>query len=218
MRAINLRSALVGAALLVTLAGCGTGPEPSESAQATSDGSSSGAEPDADGEERITAGGVAAVLLEHLGPDSVRRFVTYEQEPGSVSVMVRLRDATPHNFGVQVYSPKQAEALGPAGTCPREHGPKSRFRCRTLANGTTITTIEDDAGFSDDNADGVVISGTAVTPREGGVLAMYESYDDSPAVSVADLEELLTDPRLTWHTDAAVNLAGEEIDVRKIGG
>lgn len=212
----------MGGALLLALAGCAQAePEPTESAPADNPGhgSPTAAEPSGDGQQRITPGGVAAIVLEHLGSDTVRRFVTYEQEPGSVSVMVRLRDATPHNFGVQVYSPNQAEMFGPAGRCPRNDRPKGgEFRCRTLADGTTITTIEDDAGFSDDNADGVVISGSAVTPDDGGALALYESYDDTPAISAADLEDLLTDPRLTWLTEPAVNRAGERIEVKEIGG
>jgi hypothetical protein len=63
-----------------------------------------------------------------------------------------------------------------------------------------------------------VISGSADTPENGGALALYESYDDSPAISVADLEDLLTDPRLTWFTEPAVNRAGSEIDLKEIAG
>lgn len=219
MRAIDVRSSLVSAALVLALAGCGQA-EPAESAQGDNPGhgSSSGTPTTGDQLQRITPGAIAAIVLEHLGSDTVRQFVTYEQEPGSVSIMVRLRDATPHNFAVQVYSPDQAEMFGAAGRCPREHGPEGKFRCRTLANDTTITTIEDDTGFSDDNADGMVISSSAITPDDGGVLALYESYDDTPAVSVDDLEDLLTDPRLSWLTDPAVNRAGEEVAVKELAG
>jgi hypothetical protein len=78
--------------------------------------------------------------------------------------------------------------------------------------------MEEAQGFSDDNADGMVISGTAITPEDGGALAMYESYDDSPAVSVADIQDLLSDPRLTWLTDPGVNEAGADIDVKEVTG
>jgi hypothetical protein len=221
MRMIRLQEALGGTALVLALSGCGsTGSTTGGPAQDTdpSDGSSSIESSPGDRQERITPGGIAAVVLQHLGSDTVRRFVVYEPEPGSVSVMVRLRDATPHNFGVQVYSPRQAGMFGEAGTCPGARGREGEFRCRTLGNGTTVTTWEDAHGFSDDNADGMVISGSAVTPENGGALALYESYDDSPAISVADLEDLLTDPRLTWFTEPAVNRAGSEIDLKEIAG
>lgn len=221
MRAIYIRSAFVGTTLVLALTGCG--PAESDTAEPAQggnpgDGSSSSEEPSVDREEQITPGGIAAIVLQHLGSDAVRQFVTYEPEPGSVSVMVQLRDATPHNFGVQVYSPEQAELFSAAGQCPREPKRKGESQCRTLDNGTTVTTREDAQGFSDDNVDGMVISGTAITPEDGGALAMYESYDDSPAVSVADLEDLLTDPRLTWLTDPVVNKAGEDIDVKESTG
>ncbi len=219
MRGIYIRSAFVGTTLALALTGCG--PAESDTAEPAqggnlADGSSSSEEPSVDREEQITPGGIAAIVLQHLGSDAVRKFVTYEPEPGSVSVTVQLRDATPHNFGVQVYSPERAELFSAAGQCPREPKRRGESQCRTLDNGTTVTTREDAQGFSDDNVDGMVISGTAITPEDGGALAMYESYDDSPAVSVADLEDLLTDPRLTWLTDPAVNEAGEGIRVQTL--
>jgi len=220
MRANYTRSAFVGATLVLALTGCG--PAESNSAEPAlagnlGDGSSSGEEPSVDKQEQITPGGIAAIVLQHLGSDAVRKFVTYEPEPGSVSVLVQLRDGTPHNFAVQVYSPKQAELFSEARQCPREPKHKGEL-CRTLENGTTVTTRQDAGGFSDDNVDGMVISATAITPEDGGTLAMYESYDDSAAVSMTDLEDLLTDPRLTWLTEPVVNRAGEGIDVKESTG
>lgn len=217
MRAIYIRSAFAGTTLVLALTGCGSARSgTAEPAQAgnSGDDSSSSEEPVVDGKEQITPGGIAAIVLEHLGSDAVREFVTYEQEAGSVSVTIRLRDATAHMFGLQIYSPEQSEMFGPAGQCPQKPRRGGESQCRVLENGTTVTTRLDAQGFSDDNVDGMVISGTAITPEDGGALAMYESYDDSPAVSVADLEDLLTDPRLTWLTEPAVNEAGEEIDVK----
>jgi hypothetical protein len=221
MRAIDIRTPIVGATLVLALTGCGatesetTGPAHRDNPGASSPNSAGSSD---DKQERITPGGVAAVVLQHLGSDTVRQFLTYEQEPGSVSVMVRLRDATPHNFAVQVYSPEQGKTFGAAGTCPGERASEGEFRCRTLSDGTTVTMLEDAHGFSDDNADGMVMSGSAITPEDGGALALYESYDDSPAITMADLEDLLTDPRLSWLTDPAVNQAGAKIDLKEITG
>ncbi len=220
MRRIHIRSAIAGTTLALTLTGCGL-TESGTTEPARSDDSSDGSPISAGSgaaKQRITPGGVAVIVLEHLGSEAVRQFVTYEPEPGSVSVMVRLRDATPHNFAVQVHSPEQAEMFGEGATCEDDRRSRGESRCRTLANGTTVTTMVAAHGFSDDNADGMVISGNTTTPEDGGALAMYESYDDSPAISVADLEDLLTDPRLTWRTDPAVNEAGEEISVKDITG
>lgn len=214
MDVVHTRNALVGSALVLALTGCGstesdtTEPAPGDGSR---DSSSSSGQPSVTGEEQITPGGIAAIVLDQLGPDTVREFTTFEPEPGSVSVMVRLSDATPHNFGVTVFSPEQAAVFGESGECPSE--PERGSQCRTLDNGTTVTIEEVAEGFSDDNEDGMVVGGRAVTPEDGGALAMYESYDDSPAVSAKDLEDLLTDPRLTWLIDPAVNKAGEDIDV-----
>ena len=216
-----MRGVLVGTTFVLALTGCGsTESQTTEPATGDDLGASSPSTPAPRGarEERITSGGIAAIVLDHLGPDVVRRFATSEPEPGSVSVMIRLRDATPHNFAIQVYSPRQARMFGEAGRCPGERRTEGDFRCRTLGNGTTVITWEDPHGFSDDNADGMVISGSAITKKDGGVLALYESYDDSPAISVADLEDLLTDPQLSWLTDPPVNQAGADIAVTDLSG
>ena len=223
MRAHCIRTAFVVTTLVLALTGCGRAElgiaEPARTPGGNSGGDSRSIEgPSVDGEEQITPAGIASIVLEHLGSDAVREFVTYDQEPGSVSVTVRLRDATPHNFGVQVYSPEQAGSFSPDGQCPRGPMRRARSQCRVLDNGTTLTTRVDAQGFSDDNVDGMVISGTAITPKDGGALVMYESYDDSPVLSVAELEDLLTDARLTWLTDPVVNEAGEEIDVKESTG
>jgi hypothetical protein len=223
MKAIHISSVLVGATLVMALTACGPGgsdtAKPTEGGDA-GESTSAGRSPRGDTKEKITPGGLAIIARDHLGRSAIRRFVTYEPEPGTVSVMITLRDEGPHNFAVQVYPPKLANQFGKAGKCPPK--PRSQratqMRCRTLDNGTTITMIEDSAGFSDDNAKGMVLSGTAITPGDGAAIAMLEIYDKTPAVSAADIEDLLSDPRLTWLTDVAVNRAGEDVAVKRITG
>jgi len=172
-------------------------------------------------EELITPGGVALIVLDHLGPDTVRQVVTFtENEEGEgVGVMVRLRDRTPHNFSVSVYPPEQAQEFGPAGECPPSPERKGEAsQCRVLDDGTTVMTSEIAEGFSDDNADGSLLWGSVITPDAGAAMAMYESYDDSPAITVAELEDMLSDPRLTWLTDPEVNESGETVDLKVITG
>jgi hypothetical protein len=223
MRAIHIPSVFVGATLALALTACGTGG--SDTAKPTEEGNagestSVGENPSGDKKQRITPGGIAMIVRDHLGRNAVRQFATYEPEPGSVSVMINLRDDSPHNFAVQVYPPKYAAEFGEAGKCPpkRKGQGGSQMRCRTLGNGTTVMMIEDSAGFSDDNTKGMVLSGTAVTAGDGAAMAMYESYDKSPAVSAADIEDVLSDPRLTWLTEVAVNKAGEDVTVKKLTG
>jgi hypothetical protein len=216
----TIPAVLAGTTLALALTGCGsTGPETAEPTEGDNAGgsASSGEAPGGDEDEQITPGGIAVVALDHLGRDTVRQFVTYGQEPGSVSVMIQLRDRTPHNFSVDVFSPDNKE-FGEAGRCPPKRQLGRDSQCRTLDNGTIVMTSEVPQGFSDDNTDGMVIFGTAVTPKDGGTMAMYESYDDSPAFSTATLEDLLTDPRLTWLTDPAVNKAGEDVSVKESMG
>lgn len=215
---IDRNTGALSAVLALTLTACGSS-SPATTAQDQKDTATVSASATAPGEsEQITAEGIAMIVTEHLGSDAVRRFSTFTPEPGSVSVMVELRDRTPHNFAVQVYSPEQAGEFGKAGTCPpeRQQGPDSR--CRLLDNGTVVMTDRMPYGFSDDNADGTVVSGTSVTQDNGAGMAMYESYDDSPAVTPADMEAVLGDPRLVWLTDAAVNEAGADLPIRKRAG
>ena len=225
MRTSTLLGGLVGAVLTVTLTACGTATTGSA---APADGSradpSAAAGPGASGDkdQQITPGGIAVVVREHLGRDAVQQFVTFEQEPGSVAVMIRLRRATAaENFAVSVYSPDDTgEAFGEAGTCPsmRHQRAFGDSRCRTLDSGRTVMTSENSEGFSDDNAHGMVVFGTAVTPDSGTAMAMYESYDDSPVIRAADLDRLLADPRLSWLTDPALNEAGKDVTLRVLRG
>jgi hypothetical protein len=223
MRAIHIRSVFVGTTLALALTACGTGG--SETAKPTEEGNageshSARESPSGNKKEKITPGGIAMIVRDHLGRSAVRRFATYEPEPGSVSVMIVLRDDGPHNFAVQVYPPKYAAEFGKAGMCPPKRGGQrgTQMRCRTHDNGTTVMMIEDSAGFSDDNAKGMVISGTAITAADGAAMAMYEGYDKSPGVRAADIEDVVSDPRLTWLTEVAVNRAGEDVAVKKLTG
>src|SRR3712207_367297 len=115
MRATQISCACAATILTVLMTACGSeantarqSPSPDET---TTPGSA---------KELITPGGVALIVLDHLGPDTVRQVVTFkENEEGEgVGVMVRLRDRTPHNFAVSVYPPEQAQEFGPAGKCP----------------------------------------------------------------------------------------------------
>lgn len=219
MRAIKFRYLCVGAALLLTLAGCGSGV----STELAREGSIGVGASNVDGprnmeREPITPGGVASIVLEHLGSDAVRGFVDPGSESGSVSIMVQLQGQDRHHFAVRVFSPGHTGSFD-TGKCPSkpDRDGEGDSTCVGLMNGTTVTTKVSDGGFSDDNVDGMVISGTAMTPDVGAALAMYESYDDSAAVSAADLEDLLADPRLTWLTDPGVNEAGAAVDVKESG-
>jgi hypothetical protein len=223
MRAVHISSVLVGTTLAMALTACGPGgsdtAKPTEGGDA-GESTSASRSPRGDKKEKITPGGIAMIVRDHVGRSAIEQFATYEPEPGTVSVMITLRDDGPHNFAVQVHSPKYAAQLGKAGQCPpKPKGQRAtQMRCRTLESGTTIMMIEDSAGFSDDNAKGMVLSGTAITAGDGAALAMYEIYDKSPAVSSADIEDLLSDPRLTWLTEVAVNEAGEDVAVKRING
>lgn len=224
MRALRIRGAFAGTTLALALTACGaTGPDtaqPPEHGHADVSPSPGGSRGGGN-EGKITPGGIAVIVLEHLGENAVRQFVSYEQEPGSVSVMIRLRKSTrAENFVVQVYSPKEARQVGQAGKCPpkRQGSRWGDAQCRVMDNGTTVMTTEVPEGFSDDNVDGMVVFGTAISPENGAAMAMYESYDDSPAVSAEELEDMLTDPRLAWLTDPAVNEAGEDVNVKELTG
>lgn len=222
MRTKHVPGAVSGVALVLALTvACGsTAPDTAEPTKQDGASASSPASerPSNEKDERITPGGIAAIVLDHLGGDAVRQFVTYEPEPGSVSVMIRMQEGTPHNFAVQVYAPQHARQFGKAGMCPPKHQLGNDSQCRTLDNGTTVMTSETSEGFSDDNADGMVITGTAISQKDGAGMAMYESYDDAPAVSVKDIEEILIDPRLTWLTEPAVNTAGEGVELKELTG
>lgn len=215
MKVNQFWSSLVAMTLVLPVTACG-----SEETSTSSRGRRSG-EISSGQQEQITPGGIAAIVLDHLGRDTVRRVVTFtgEDEEGSVAVMVRLRDRTPHTFGVSVYPPEAAEELAVPGGCPPE---RDRWggvsQCRVLENGTTVTTRRGRHGFSDDNRNGSFILSSVVTREDGAAIAMYESYDDTPRLSAAQLEDVVTDPRLTWLTDPALNKAGEAVELHELPG
>lgn len=221
MKVNQISGALVAALLAVLVTACGSN-ETTTAAPSPSPGEpADGGQADGGQEEEITPGGIAVIVLDHLGRDRVRQVVTFrgEDEEGSVGVMLRLRDRTPHNFGVSVYPPEQAEELGAPEGCPpkRDRGGESS-RCRVRADGTIVMTSQIAEGFSDDNRKGSVIMSSVITREDGAAMAMYESYDRSPTISAAELEDMLTDPRLTWLTDPALNKAGEAVDLKEVSG
>lgn len=216
MNVNQISGAFVATILALLVTACGSEDTNTAGQSPSSGGTASGSQ-----EEEITPGGIAVIVLDHLGRDTVRQVITFmgEDEEGSVGVMIRLRDSTPHNFGVSVYPPEQAEELGAPGKCPPEPDRKGELlRCRVLDNGTTVRTSQIAEGFSDDNLSGSLVMSSVVTPEDGAAIAIYESYDDSPTISVAQLEAMLTDPRLTWLTNPALRKAGEAVDLKEVTG
>ena len=215
-------------AALVTVAGCGSsstdGARPADAASTRSSPTTvaSPSEVPTGRKERVTPGGVAAVVSEHLGERNIATFGRYGGEPGTVDVMVRLREGgRADNFAVTVYAPGHGDGeLAELTKCPREkfrpHRYQKQFTCHQLPTGTTVTVYLAPGGFSDDNAHGHVIAGMAGAKDGSTVLAMYESYDRSAPVTVADIDKLLSDPRLTWMTDPAVNAAGRNIKISSL--
>ena len=198
-----------------------TAAEPTSSASAEA----THAPPAAGAKEQVTTAGIAAVVAEHLGADNIAAFGYYGDDPGIVDLMVRMRDGNrADNFAVTVYSPKRGGGEFTEMTkCPRgkqAEGDKymKKFTCHQLPNGTTVTAYLVASGFSDDNTSGQVISGMAGAQDGSVAMAMYESYDRTPPITVTDLDELLSDPRLTWMTDPAINTAGKELKIQKLRG
>ena len=173
--------------------------------------------------EVIRPAGIAALVEEHLGALDVRSYGTYGDESGAVDLAVGLGAPDRRDmFVVSVHSPGQAEgAFGAPRRCARDKKSTNdvrRLTCHRLTDGTTVTAYLSQGGFSDDNADGIVVAGTSHAPDGSVALAMYESYDALPAVSAADLDRLLSDRRLRWRTESAVNKAGRDLDVRRLTG
>src|ERR671920_1497383 len=79
-----------------------------------------GPRPPAQGhKEPITSAGIAAVVEDHLGADNIKLFGSYGDEPGSVDLIVGLRNAGRRDmFLVSAYSPGQgAGEFGNLGKC-----------------------------------------------------------------------------------------------------
>jgi hypothetical protein len=206
------------AAITVATSSCGPAVD---SATTATDGSSPSVVASTGVPERITPAGVAAVVSDHLGREAVRRFVVYDPEAGSVGVLVDLRDGErADNFVVSVWSPDrrlgelQDTSCRSDGEGPLADGSRT---CRRLDDGTTVEVRESEA-FSDDNASGFTVRGTALSPDGGASLAMYESYDDSAPLSLDTLSAMLSDPRLRWLTDPSVNEAGASIELTHLDG
>jgi hypothetical protein len=218
-------AALVLAAVLAAT-GCGNTARGGKDGEDTTS-SSADASPSSAAREKITQGGLAALVADHLGKDAIASFGSYGPEPGEVYVMVRLRGGGRADmFSVSVMSPKQGgrELAGAMGKCPttqqrkRMGGDMKEFTCHRLQNGTTVTAYLVQSGFSDDNARGLVVTGVSVAPDKSTTMAMYESYDKSAELTVSEVDKLLSDPRTAWMTDPATNKAGTSIKIEKLRG
>ena len=200
--------------LVALLAGCGDEAPDSTTSDATSSGGAGM------NTERITTGGVALLVQEHFGREAVREFREAGSEPGAVGVMVQLTEGLrDDNFGVQAYSPKGSDLPG-RQTCAeaeRQRGQEPDFSCVELEDGRTVYAYLSPEGFSDDNTDGMTLLAVS-TSDAGAVIAMYESYDRTPPLDTEDLVDLLSEPRLGWMTDPAVNRAGADIEVLGLRG
>ena len=235
-----LRALGVALATVLAVAGCGTqasdrsGPAGRTSAPSSastpasppsSTSSASVSQAPSAAKEQVTAAGIAALVTDHLGAGKVASFGSYGDEPGSVGVMIRLRGGgRADNFMVAVYSPKRgAGEFRGLTKCPRgKHARRDRFTkkftCHRLTNGTTVTAYLTAYGFSDDNSRGHVVTGTAGATDGSVTMAMYESYDRAAPITVSEVDKLLSDPRLTWMTDPAVNAAGKGLHVNRLRG
>ena len=222
---VNRTAALVLAAALAA-SGCGNAAEGGKGGEDAT-GSSADASPSSAAREKITQGGLAALVADHLGKDAIVSFGSYGPEPGEVYVMVRLRGGGRADmFSVSVMSPKQGgrELANDMGKCPttqqrkRMVGDMKEFTCHRLPNGTTVTAYLVNSGFSDDNARGLVVTGVGVAPDKSTTMAMYESYDKTGQLTVTEVNELLSDPRMAWMTDPATNKAGNSIKIEKLRG
>ena len=136
--------------------------------------------------------------------------------------MVRLRGSSRADmFAVTAYSPKRGGEFARMAKCPtrkqleRDRDTKE-FTCHELPNGTTVTAYLVPYGFSDDNRNGHVVTGLAAGPDKSVAMVMYESYDKDAPITVSDVDQLLSDPRLTWMTDPAVNAAGNGLKIKKL--
>ena len=225
MGPVRLTAAALGLVGVLAASGCGDAPEGGKGGEEAPT-SSADRSPTSAARERITQGGLAALVAEHLGKDAIATFGSYGREPGEVYVMVRLRDSGRADmFSVSVMSPEQGgpELAGAMGKCPTTRQRKrmrdmKEFTCHRLQDGTTVTAYLVPSGFSDDNPRGLVVTGVAVAPDKSTTLAMYESYDKTAPISVTDVDKLLSDPRTTWMTDPATNQAGEGIEIEKLRG
>lgn len=207
--------------LVLALAGC---------ARAADRAAETGAPPpsptDRQPTEQITPGAVAVLVREHLGAGAIRGFGSHGPERDAVSVMVRIEGAPRRDmFGITVYGPDHPEARvpggGPGGGCrAMEQGGRegTATQCVELAGDGIATVSTLPSGFSDDNARGSVLMGSAYSPGRGVAFAMYESYSTRMPVDADAVLRLMSDPRLAWETDPGLNDAGEEVAVDRLEG
>ena len=137
--------------------------------------------------------------------------------------MVELRGGGRDMVAVTVYAPRYSRGqYAELAACPggRRAG-RSEARevtCEELEDGTSVMVQLVPSGFSDDNEDGVVVSGASGRPDRGAALVMYESYDPTPAVSPDEVAALLGDPRMAWRADPALERAGRALAVGRLRG
>lgn len=218
---LRRRLSVTAVVLATSVATAGCGSEASDTAEPAA---STKVSPTSEAKEQVNAAGLAALIVEHLGSNNVAGFGHYGGAPGQVDVVVQLRGRNRADmFVVTVYSPERGQEYAEMATCPtrtqRERDQDTKeFRCHKLSNDTTVTAYLVPYGLSDDNKNGHVVSGLASSPDNSAAMVMYESYDKAAPITVSDIDKLLSDPRLTWMTDPAVNAAGSGLTVERLGG
>jgi hypothetical protein len=166
--------------------------------------------------ERITGPGVAAVVDDHLG-DRVTGYGKFTSTANKASVVATIHDggATQAGLmGITVTGPGSPEGLGRQDCKARERRSAAdggTVDCEVLPDGTLVSTSMVPEGFSDTNANGVTLTGLLVSPDGVKVTLLFESWDPTPSISQEELRSLISDPRLTWRTDPAVNDAGRSL-------
>lgn len=215
----NTLPQLTSLVLILAVSACGSGTAVTAGQRTTTDSPTSptSGQPT----EPMTPGGIAVLVEQHLGGDRVRRYTTYDSDEGSVNVAVHLVGAGRRDmFVVNVYSPDESEAIGPGQGCEPQASPTREpgdGRCEELPDGSVVSVTKSGSGFSDNNEHGSVLMASALNPGQRMALAMYESYTQTIPVSQERLMDLMSDPRLAWLTDPALNEAGQDIAVTSQG-
>ena len=226
MRPVRLAAAALGLAAVLAAAGCGDAAGGGKDGEDTTSSSADGS-PTSAAQEQITEGGLAALVADHLGKDAIARFVSYGPEPGQVYVMVRLRGSGRADmFSVSVMSPKQGgrELAGAMGKCPTT---EQRKRMGWIWRSSPVTGCKmarqsAPTWFRPDSATTThAVSSSPESPSRptrARPSPCTRATTRPRLISVADVDKLLSDPRMTWMTDPATNKAGNNLKIEKLRG
>ena len=223
MGPVRLAAAALGFSAVLSAAGCGTAAGVGRTVKTRQARLPTVLAPRPPG-NRSPRVGLPPWWLTIWGKDAIASFGSYGPEPGQVDVMVRLRGSGRADMFSGLGDVPQAgrsrarrrHGQVPDHSAAQAHGRYEGVHLSPAAKRHDSHRLPGAVRLQRRQRAWFVVTGVSVAPDKSTTMAMYESYDQTAPISVADVDKLLSDSRMTWVTHPAINRAGHGLKIEKL--